>query len=794
MATSSTPAFGANRTLFDANGKPDSSAVSVPPRVHFGPAADGPVEFKVTGQIGRMIFEKPEDGFYIFTLQPTGTKGAWDQQKVKGYGHNLIAGQEVSCVGTWETGKNPRYPDERTLSATAINDVIPTSVAGIRKMLNNGFVKGIGPKYTELLLSHFGAIVLDVAEHAPHRILSIPGLGEARAKAFISAVSEKKAVPRIMSFLAEIGLGPGLSHRVFKELGVDAVKKIKANPYALTAVPLIAFATADKVARQMGVAPDSSTRLEAGLQAMLTRESQNGSTAVPVEAAVEKAAKLLSYSSDNGGLGEVVSVHHDKIRVVLSRAITEKKILELRVFKDGTEVLSLPEFAQQEAMIARNLARLVSARSRAMRQVDMASPHFAHLDESQRAACQMALTSNVSVITGGPGCGKTTVTKSIIQAVRDARLAHLACGPTGRAAKRFMEATGFEASTMHRALESRGSTFGRDQANPLFADFIVADEQSMSDTWISHSLLKAVASGSQLLYVGDVDQLQSIGAGAVLKNLIDSGCIPVTRLNQVHRQAAGSDIITNAHAINSGKVPVSKAGGSDFSMVSAAGSNQVGAVIAQYNKLLKEGFKPEDIQILTPRRHNSDLGANALNKQLKAFINPGTPGNSIKRGKFDDEMTFSTGDRVMQVANNKDLGIYNGDIGYITSVNKLAKEICIDFSGEHVSISPDDLGDLDLAYATTIHKSQGSEFPAVIIPVSSSHWMMWDRSLLYTAVTRGKADVSLVGDLYMLKKIVEKESTNLRVTGLVDEIDNAFKKYGLSSALSERAKKPLPSF
>lgn len=813
MASSKNADNGTNSSFLDAHRLPSAAALPIREArelaapflntqakptgpISYGPpaATAPPAEFRVRGRIDRIIYEAPEDGYCIFTVQREGTKSTFDQEKVKGYGFELKIGQDVDCLGVYEAGKNPRYPDERILKAVAISEIVPTTVPGIRKLLHKGFVKGIGPKYADLLLAHFGAGLFDTAERSPHLIMGVPGLGEARSRAFINAVSEKKAVPRIMSFLAEIGLGPGLSHRVFKELGTDAVKKIKANPYSLTAVPLIAFATADRIARQMGVPLDSTTRIEAGLQAMLMRESDNGSTAVLRNGAIEKTGKLLSYSSDNGALG-VVCIPPEKIKAVLQRAIDVKNIVELRMMKNGDETLSSPEFVTQESSIAANILRLMNARSSAMRHVDTASPHFAHLDEGQREAARMALTSNVSVITGGPGCGKTTVTKSIIKALQDSGLTYLACGPTGRAAKRFMEATGFEASTMHRALESRGPRFERNEGNPLVADFIIADEQSMSDTYISHCLLKAVASGSQLLYVGDVDQLSSIGAGAVLKDIIKSGRVPVSKLTKIHRQAEGSDIITNAHAVNAGKIPVSSGSSSDFSMVGAASSGQVAAVITQYEKLLKDGFLPEDIQILTPRRQNSDLGANALNKQMKEFLNPGTSANSIKRGKFEDEITFSTGDRVMQVSNNKDLGIYNGDIGYILSIDKIAKEIAVDFSGETVVMTPDDLKDLDLAYATTIHKSQGSEFPAVIIPVSNSHWMMWDRNLMYTAITRGKTDVSLVGDMYMLKKIVEKENASLRVTGLADEIEMAFARNELKhSSILHKAKKAAQPF
>lgn len=735
-------------------------------------------EFLVRGEITRVIFEQPEDNFYIFLVRRHQAMDPFDQVKVKGYGYKLHPGQQVDCTGVYENGKGA-YKDELTLKAHIISEVIPTGLEGIRRLLHKGYVKGIGPKTADLMLAHYGANLFDVAELAPDRIFQIPGLGEARAKSFVKTITEKKAVPRIMSFLAEIGLGPGLSHRVFKDLGLDAVRKIKSNPYALTSIPLIGFTTADRVARQMGVDPYSSKRIEAGIAALLTNESENGSTAVEVKHVIEETSKMLNCQDEKGPPGSMIKISNEQVEIVLNKVVRDQLIAKKRELKNGIEAVSLIGFSSQESRIATDLARLVHARTRAIRDVDTSTYRFAHLDEDQKQAAKTALTSNVSVITGRPGCGKTTVTKSIIEALNDAGLSYLACGPTGRAAKRFKEATGFDAMTMHRALGSRGAgKFHHDEDNPLEVQFIIADEQSMSDTYLSHKLLRAVVSGAQLLYVGDVDQLPSIGAGTVLKDIIQSGKIPVSTLTNIHRQAAGSDIIINAHRIINGEVPVSRSGGSDFTMIDNFDINtQVDTIISQYKKLIKKGFYPEDIQILTPMRKKTDLGSNILNKKLKEILNPGKPQNSIKRGKFDNEVTFSTGDRIMQVVNNKELGIYNGDIGYIISMDKVADEICVDFSGEKVMMSSEDFDDIDLAYATTIHKSQGSEFPAIIIPMSKSHWMMWDRNLLYTAVTRGKKEVILAGDTYMLKKVVATQNASKRMTGLSEEIERIFDLY-----------------
>lgn len=797
MATTFKFRTGVTMPLFGPDA-PGASSLKKPAAVE-PPVATKPAEpeFRVVGKISRFVFEAEEDGFYIFTVQRTGTRSPLDQVKVKGYGNKLALGQEVECIGPYEAGKGLKYKDELTLNAKSITEVIPTSLEGIRKLLHQGFVKGIGPKYADLMLSHFGKNLLDVAEHSPQRIYGIPGLGDARAKAFVSAVAEKKAVPRIMSYLAEIGLGPGLSHRVFKELGTDAVNKIKANPYALTAIPMIGFTVADKVARHVGIPPDSVTRIEAGIQATMLKESETGSTAVLKSKVLDETIKMLAYPSKDGAPGSLQHIPMDRVTGVLEMALKSKETIQSRTFSNGVEALSLVEFVVQETGIALGLARLANARTRAIRHVDISSPHFAHLDASQVHAARLALTSNVSVITGRPGCGKTTVTKSIIQALQEAGKTYLACAPTGRAAKRFMEATGFEASTTHRLLESKGTgSFGKNEGNPLVADFIIADEQSMADTNMSYRLLRAVSSGSQLLYVGDFEQLSSIEAGAFLRDTIQCGRIPVATLNKPHRNAADSDIIVNAHKIIEGVVPVSSGPKSDFSIVSCTDADQqVDSIIDQYRGLLKRGFAPEDIQILTPMRKKTDLGVNALNKRLKEILNPGVLKDSIKRGKFDNEIVFSEGDRVMQVQNNKELGIYNGDIGYIKRIDKTADEVLVDFSGEEVVMTSSDLDDVDLAYATTIHKSQGSEFPAVIIPICRGHWMMWDKNLLYTAVTRGKKEVCLAGDTYMLKKIVTTETAKLRLTGLRDEIEQAFDIFDARlKPASPRSQRGTPSF
>ena len=732
---------------------------------------------RVRGRISRIVFHNPESDFYIAAVTPLGEDagGARRDVTIKGNGIGLAVGREIECQGVWEASTNPKYP-ERQFKAAVIQELLPASAEGIRKLLCSGYVPHVGRAIANALVDRFGAKLFDLCENSPDVLYTVPGVGDKRVDSLIRTVREKRALPRIMAFLAECGLGPETSHKVYKELGPGAVMLIKRDPYALTCVKGIGFARADLVARSMGVALDSPTRVRAGLEAVLQREAEAGSTAVAKVRLLELTARLLSCDVTESGTARRHDARPEDIAAPLEAVLAEGRRLVEREIMGGVPAVSLADMAARERAIAERIVRLRDSATASVA-IDLASPRFAHLYNGQREAARTALASSVSVITGRPGCGKTTVIRSLVDALVDAGKRVLLVAPTGRAAKRITEQTGYAASTIHRALGSRGTgSFAYGPDNPLPFDAIVGDEWTMVDTWLMDKFTSAVAAGTKLIFVGDADQLASVGPGNVLADTIDSELVPVARLTKIRRQAEDSSIITNAHRIIGGIEPA-ETGRDDFRIVPVFdAAKQAPAVLEQFEALRATGIAARDIQVLTSLRQKGDLSVNALNRMIKQVINPGSEADSVTRGRYlpaadiDTRITYSVGDRVMQTANNKELGIHNGDIGYITAIDKKEGLVSVDFSGDPVELAYSDLDDLMLAYASTIHKSQGSEFKAVILPVARAHAHMLDRNLLYTAVTRARERIAVVGDTYMLARAVKNAGSSVRLTGLADEL------------------------
>lgn len=770
-----------------------------PPKPAEG-SPENPAAAQVRGTIVRIRHEQADEDFYIFTVQPLGTKSPRDQVNVKGHGLTLKPGMDVDISGEWF--EDPKYG--RQMRNALATQIMPVSEQGIRELLSRGFVKGIGPQTAEKLVRRFGNQVFDIAERNPSLLTQVDGMTSQSITALVNTVREKKSVPHIMSFLAEVGLGPALSHRVFRELGSSAVDVIKKNPYQLTSVPMVGFTKADQVALKLGVPFDSEARIIAAMEATLLKVGDQGSTAMEVEQLKGEMGRkgMLTVQDPRG---RVACVNPTVIDEVVEKELSEPGKFVVRKLKirdeDGRSTgetiraVSLRSVAFDERRIAEHLLRLKSSPvSQRLSRTDFSNARFAHLDEDQLAAARLSLKSSVSVITGRPGCGKTTVTKSIIDTMESVGLKVMLVAPTGKAAKQMTKATGRQATTVHRALKSMGAgKFAHDQENPLQADVIFADEFSMMESSLTERFLRAIKTGTQLVKIGDKDQLRAIGLGNVLADVIASGAIPVSVLSKIHRQAAGSAIIANAHRIINGEVPQPPQPGQnqDFALIECFDKEkQIQGVVELYKDLMKRGFKPEDIQILTPMRKSEDpLGSNNLNMVLKELLNPASsrrPDETIQKkiGKGAEgmlRMSFSVGDRVMQMANNKDLGIFNGDVGYIVEMDHQEKTLLTNFGGELVEMSMTDIEDLDLSYATTYHKSQGSEYRAVIMPLSKSHGHMLDRNMLYTAETRGKEWVGMIGDLFMLPSIVKKESNALCVTGLRDELEFFFPHCALNS-------------
>lgn len=768
-------------------------------------------KFKVAGRIKKILHDK--EGFYILRLVPHGSFSKEDEVVVKGNGIDLQMDRDIVAVGYYKTEMSPQWGPQKVIDQAIVFEVVPTTRKGIQKLLENGYVKGIGEVAARRLCDAFGDRLFDIAEKEPQRLLQVTGIKRVQAMALSRTIQEKREIPRLMSFLAEVGLNIKTSHKVLKELGPGAIDLIKHNPYELTRVPSIGFTKADEVARGRGVVFDSEDRIAAALQACLENALQQGWTYLKVPELKESMAEMLSIQDpesdgkifvDPQRLESLCEKQLIESSKVLVRSHFEDESAEhLKVFRKEkldenpmpvvTErAISLMQYAGMERRIAKRLAALVAANvTPESRGASPSGAFFAKLSDEQQEAVRTTLASPVSIITGRPGCGKTTVTKALLDSMLDAGLKVLLVGPTNRSAKQMTDATGQRAMTIHRALGCRGFelyTHGPD--NPLNFDVVIADEQSMVGTRMMDKILSAIRPGTAFVMVGDPEQLASIDAGNVLSDAIKSGVLPVSYLTQIRRTAEGSSINPNAHRVADREAPMPPNPGEneDFSMreVRSAWSkaspeaktrsahDQIDALIDQFHYYMSKGHKPDEIQILTPVRHKGELCANELNIVMKKMLNPIYDERLSVTTANKDARVFSVGDRVMYTANDLERDIYNGDVGYIKEIDHECNSLLIDFYDNDVEMAFTDLADLDHAYVNTVHKTQGGEFPAVIFITVSAHWNMLERQLLYTGMTRGKKDVCLLGDTHRLQSIVEKPGSEARQTMLDDELVRAF--------------------
>jgi exodeoxyribonuclease V alpha subunit len=696
------------------------------------PQAEQSAQEVLAGLVERVTYHNAENGFCVLRAKARGHR---DAVTVVGYAATIAAGEWITASGEWV---NDRTHGQQ-FKARFLRTSPPSSADGIEKYLSSGMIRGVGPVYAKKLVRAFGEKVFDVIEATPDRLREVEGIGPVRAASILAAWAEQKAVREIMVFLHSHGVGTARAVRIFKTYGADAIQVMTENPYRLARdIRGIGFKTADAIAMKLGIEKTAMVRVRAGISFALTEAMDEGHCGLPTEELIPLAEKLLE-------------VPQDLIRTALDLELQESTVVADQVGE--TPCVFLAGLHRAERTIAERLTRLSNGALPWPRiDPDKAMPWVEKriglaLAESQVAAIRLALISKVLVMTGGPGVGKTTIVKAILR-IRSAKgMTLLLCAPTGRAAKRMTEATGFEAKTIHRLLEvdPKGGGFKRDDDNPLDCDLLVVDETSMVDVMLMQALMKAVPDKAALLIVGDIDQLPSVGPGQVLADVISSGAVPVVRLTEVFRQAAESRIITSAHRINRGSIPDLSPPGteSDFYFVQADGPE---AAVARVIELVKTriprrfGLDPiRDIQVLCPMNRGG-VGARSLNIELQAALNPA---GERKVERFG--WTFAPGDKVMQIENDYDKEVYNGDIGYIDDVDPNAGEIVTSFDGRSVTYGFGELDMLVPAYAATIHKSQGSEYPAVIIPVLTQHYAMLQRNLLYTGVTRGKRLVVLVG-------------------------------------------------
>jgi exodeoxyribonuclease V alpha subunit len=707
----------------------------------------------LAGPVERVTFHNVENGFCVVRVKARGHR---DLVTVVGHAASISAGEWLTATGAWVNDRQhgPQFK-ARFLKTSA-----PTTAEGIEKYLASGMIRGIGPVYAKKLVAAFAEAVFDVIENAPERLREVAGIGPVRAERITRAWADQKVVREIMVFLHSHGVGTSRAVRIFKTYGVDAVQVMSENPYRLARdIRGIGFKTADAIAMRLGIEPTAMIRVRAGISYALSEAMDDGHCGLPEDQLRPLAAELLG-------------VVPDLIDSALALEVAEGTVVADLL--GTTRCMFLAGLHAAERGIA---VRLRALRTGALpwgeidatRAIAWVEPRIRlMLAESQRAAVAKALGSKLLVITGGPGVGKTTIVNAILRilAAKDVRM--LLAAPTGRAAKRLSETTGMDARTIHRLLENdpKSGGFKRGEEHPLECDLLVLDESSMIDVPLMHALLKAMPPEAALLMVGDVDQLPSVGPGQVLADMIASSAVPTVRLTEIFRQAASSRIVVNAHRINAGQMPDVKRqeAESDFYFVDAPDPEMAAERIVS---LVKEriprrfGLDPiRDVQVLCPMQRGG-AGARALNILLQSALNPA---GEQKVERFG--WVFAPGDKVMQLDNDYEKEVFNGDVGLIRRVEADQGELTVDFDGREVAYGFGELDALAPAYAVTIHKSQGSEYPAVVIPVLTQHYAMLQRNLLYTGVTRGKRLVVLVGQTRALAIGVKNASGRARWTKL----------------------------
>ncbi len=761
---------------------------------------------ELEGRLIEIIFQNESNGFLVGVLNCEE-----EEVTVVGCLPALREGEMISVKGKWV--EHPIYG--RQMDVKEYRHIQPSTEEGILKYLSSGVIKGIGEKMAERIISHFGTDALEIMEYAPQRLTEVSGIGEKKMRAIAESFEEQKELREIILFLSQYDITPVYAVKIYKKYAEMTIPYIQENPYRLAdEITGIGFKRADLIARAMGISPNSKYRIHSGIRYTINTFNNEGHTYAPSDALIKRAGELLEV--------EEVKI----IEGIQEMALRQKIQLERRNIESGPaylqerekqnagegsncpqELLKQSENIDNDQIVAYSMPYFYAETNTCNKLIELAYGELDTLEidleeeieniekedeiclaDNQKEAIRQAINSGVLVITGGPGTGKTTIINTLIKVFEKLDKKILLAAPTGRASKRMAEATGKEAKTIHRLLEMGYSDddeemlFQRDENNPLEADVIIIDEMSMVDIILMNNLLKAIPKGSRLICVGDVDQLPSVGAGNVLRDIIDSGVVKVVRLNEIFRQAEESMIVVNAHKINQGFHPVLNKKDKDFYFITRGKKEEIlHTIIGLVKERLPRHYKFDpikDIQVLTPMK-KGNIGTLNLNKELQNYLNPP---DARKKEKELREKLFRVGDKVMQIKNNYILkwtsldaeaeeqygeGVFNGDIGYVQNINKRDEELTVFFDDNRsVVYSFAQLDQLELAYSITIHKSQGSEFPVIVMPVTWAPPMLLTRNILYTAITRAKSLVVLVGTKEYLKRMIDNNKIVERYSGL----------------------------
>ncbi|MBI2344607.1 ATP-dependent RecD-like DNA helicase [Candidatus Dependentiae bacterium] len=713
---------------------------------------------QITGIIDRILFQNNETGFSVFIVKSK----KYDPITITGSFVGIQAGQEIHVQGTWAF--HPKFGKQ--LQATSYSTALPSSILGIKKYLSSGFIKGIGPVYAEKIVQYFKENTLTIIDENPERLFEVDGIGQKRVGQIKTSWSDQKYIAKIMVFLQEKGVSTIFATKIYKKYGHESIAKLTQNPYRLTDdIWGIGFKTADKIAQNMGFATGSVERIQAGILFTLQQENNNGHCYQEVESLKQRSFQLLEIDQEfhQGVMKKALTLlyHQDKIKLITYQ---EKHFVGLCTIYGCEKAIAQKALTLLSSKIKhtldphdlyKNLQKIMSTQ----------------LNEDQQHGILKAFEHKLSIITGGPGTGKTTLVKAFIQLLEHYKFSYKLAAPTGRAAKRLMEGTHRHATTVHRLLEFDPATmrFTHDDKNCIKTDFLILDETSMIDIFLANSIFKAISLDTHIIMIGDVDQLPSVGPGSILKDLINTQIVPCTKLTQIFRQAQNSMIIQNAHRINQGQFPTTDLPEckKDFYFIKEETAEQC---FNSIEKILTKIIPQHEIDltnvtILTPM-NKGIVGTQSLNHALQQLLNPD---QSRSHHTFMGTV-FRVGDRVMQIKNNYDKNIFNGDIGTIADISQDDSQMIIDFEGTKIHYDFDELNELVLAYAISIHKSQGSEYDAVIIPIFMQHFMLLQKNLIYTAITRAKKLCFFIGQTKAIAMGIKNNKQEERITFLKQQI------------------------